>query len=271
MSNSYTLRTGTLPLLVSFPHNGILIPQDIQAGMTPAGKSSKDTDWWVRDVYTCLDKMDASVLVARYSRYVIDLNRAPDDEALYPGQTETRLCPTITFDGAPLYEQDGPDSTEIQRRIDTYWWPYHAALRDELKRLRDLHGYVVLWDAHSIRGFVPLFFSGQLPDFNIGTHDGRSADPALADALMDYCGAQIRETAVLNGRFKGGFITRHYGDPVYGVHAVQLELNQQLYLDDENMVPPVLHPEKSRQLAAVLRDLLELTLRTAAEIARRPS
>lgn len=260
MTDTYRFYEGKLPLLISFPHDGTLIPEKIATRMTAVGRLSADTDWHVHALYQCLDTIPASVIVANYSRYVIDLNRPADDAALYPGQSQTTLCPTSTFDGAPLYTDDNPDAREIRQRRRRYWQPYHERIRSELERLRATYGYALLWDAHSIRGVVPRLFDGRLPDFNFGSNDQRSADAAFCTELLHYCHTQLAHTAVANGRFKGGYITRHYGAPEHHVHALQLELNQQLYLRDETRIPPQLDPRKAQALSAVLGRLLDLVL-----------
>jgi len=184
-------------------------------------------------LYAFARDMGASILVATHSRYVVDLNRPPDGASLYPGQSVTGLCPVDTFDDTPLYANgDVPDDAEVAARRDAVWVPYHAQLSAELERLRALHGTVVLWDAHSIRSVLPRFFEGKLPDLNLGTANGESCDPALAQALLAIAEAAQGYTAVLNGRFKGGHITRHYGQPGHGVHAVQLEMTQCSYMQE---------------------------------------
>src|SRR6478735_8877366 len=223
----FTLHTGTAPLLVSLPHDGSEIPPDIAARLVPAARRAPDTDWHVSRLYGFARELGASILVPRHSRYVVDLNRPPDDTSLYPGQNTTGLCPTVQFSGDPVY-RDGaaPDPDEIAARVGRYWRPYHAALEGELQRLRAAHGRVVLWEGHSIRGEVPFLFEGRLPDLNLGTADGRSCSPALQARLVEVLQGQRRYDWVVNGRFKGGYITRQYGDPEHGVDAVQLEISQ---------------------------------------------
>ncbi len=247
----YSLQRGVSPLLVSVPHAGTELPEDMKARLTAAAAPLPDTDWHVEKLYDFAPNLDATLLVAKMSRYVIDLNRSPDGAALYPGADETGLCPTSTFDRQPIY-RSGSEMTvsEAGDRIERYWRPYHEALKFELDRIIDLHGFAVLWDAHSIRSRVPRFFEGRLPDLNFGTADGASADAALAGGLMELAGASD-QTSVLNGRFKGGYITRAYGAPAKGVQAVQLELSQRNYM---NEAPPYSYDEAR---AADLRGLLE--------------
>ncbi len=229
-----TLHRGTAPLLISLPHDGSDIPDVISARMTPEARRAPDTDWHVSRLYAFARELGASMLVPRYSRYVIDLNRPPDDVSLYPGQNTTGLCPTVRFSGDPVYLPGlEPTPDEIAARIDTYWRPYHDTLRDELDRLRAQHGRVLLWEGHSIRGECPFLFDGRLPDLNIGTASGTSCAAATQSRIEIVLHAKNRYGGVVNGRFKGGYITRRYGDPGNGIDAVQLEIAQRIYMDEE--------------------------------------
>lgn len=232
--DNFSLHRGRVPLLISLPHNGSFIPDELAARMHPAARCSPDTDWHVGRLYEPLAQaLGASVLKPQASRYVIDLNRPTDGQLLYPGQRETGLIPTIGFDGEPLYldgETPGPD--EVQRRINDFWRPYHQALSHELARLCAEHGRAVLWEGHSIRSQVPMLFDGRLPDFNLGTAAGASCGEALQSRLQACLESQSRFSFAVNGRFKGGYITRHYGSPAAGVQAVQLELAQLNYMDE---------------------------------------
>jgi N-formylglutamate deformylase len=232
---NFTLQRGRVPLLISLPHDGSFIPDDIAARMRPAARRSPDTDWHVGRLYEPLAQaLGASVLKPLASRYVIDLNRPADGHALYPGQRETGLVSTIGFDGAPLYLDGGlPDADEVQQRINDYWQPYHQAIAHELARLHAEHGRAVLWEGHSIRSRVPMLFDGKLPDFNLGTASGMSCGTSLQGQLQACLESQSRFSFAVNGRFKGGYITRHYGNPGAGVQAVQLELAQLNYMDEE--------------------------------------
>jgi len=233
MSDVFRFVAGDSPLLVSVPHDGRLIPEQQRARMTEAGLAIPDTDWHVAQLYGFAVELGASLLVARYSRYVVDLNRPPDDAAMYEGQVATGLCPRYTFAGEPLYHDDAPVSqAEARERIERYWRPYHERLAAALEAIRDRHGCAFLWDAHSIPSRVPRLFDGELPVLNLGNFDGRSCDPGLARALDGIASASPYES-VLNGRFRGGYITRHYGDPANGVQAMQLELAQRAYMDEE--------------------------------------
>ena len=236
MTDTYSLHRGTAPLLISLPHDGSRIPDAIAARMRPAARRAPDTDWHVGRLYEPLAKaLGASVLRPQWSRYVVDLNRPADGHALYPGRKETGLVSTVGFDGEPLYVDGAePDAEEIQQRVNEYWHPYHQALSQELERLRGEHGRVVLWEGHSIRSRVPMLFEGRLPDLNLGTADGARCGPALQQQLQAALQGQSRYTHVVNGRFKGGYITRHYGRPEAGVQAVQLELAQLNYMDEDS-------------------------------------
>ena len=228
----HTLTSGTLPLVVSIPHGGALLPEPYASAMTPAARIVADTDWHLARLYDFTHALGGSMLEANYSRYVIDLNRPASGESLYPGQTTTSLCPTETFRGEPLYDApDQPSAADMATRVDTFWRPYHDALHAELERLRAIHGHVLLWEAHSIASQLPRLFDGQLPDLNIGTFGGASCAPSVHEAAAASAAA-MPFTSVVNGRFKGGYITRHYGQPEQGIHAVQLEMSQCIYMDE---------------------------------------
>jgi N-formylglutamate deformylase len=249
----FHLTRGSAPLLVSFPHSGTYVPPDIAARMTEGALALPDTDWHVPRLYTFLDSLGASCIEATHSRYVVDLNRPPDDKELYPGQKKTGLVPVDSFAGAPLY-RDAPTQDEITARRK-FWQPYHDALAQELSRLKAIHGAVILWDAHSIESV--LLFEGRLPDLNLGTFDGKSCDADIAENVL----AAAKESpfsAVLNGRFKGGHITRHYGDRKKGVHAIQLEMAQAIYMDEG---PPFTYrPERAAKATATIRAMIKAAL-----------
>jgi N-formylglutamate deformylase len=252
---------GDAPLVVSIPHAGALIPLDIEARLVSPWLGRKDADWWLEQLYGFAADLGATVVRTAISRTVIDVNRDPSGVSLYPGQATTGLCPVDTFDGEPLYRDgEAPTSEEIAARRETYFEPYHAALRAELDRLRAAHGQVVLYDAHSIRSHAPRLFAGQLPQFNIGTNSGAACDPALTAAIEAACDASGLGR-VTNGRFKGGWITRHYGQPANGVHAVQMELACRGYMDEPPELtsetwPTPFQPPRAAQLQAVLREVL---------------
>ncbi|VAV90209.1 N-formylglutamate deformylase [hydrothermal vent metagenome] len=226
----FHFRQGNSPLLVSMPHVGVRLAPEMMADLNDPDRAIMDTDWYLDQLYDFLPDMGISLLRAEYSRTVIDLNRG--GVALYPGQSETELCPTTTFDNQALYRAGcEPDGAEILRRRKKYWQPYHDRLRAELDRIKAQYGYALLWDAHSIKSHVPRFFDGQLPDLNLGSGGGVSCGPALADGLLAI-GVASPYSTVLNGRFKGGYITRHYGDPDHDIHAIQLEISQTTYMDE---------------------------------------
>jgi N-formylglutamate deformylase len=255
----FTLTLGTAPLLVSFPHAGTEIPDELAARMTPEALQRADVDWHLPQLYAFAHAMGASTLAAHFARHVIDLNRPPEDESLYPGQDVTGLLPLDTFRKQPLYRPgEAPDAAEAQQRRALYWQPYHDALRAELDRLRKVHGSVVLWDAHSIASVMPRFFDGKLPDLSLGSADGRSCAPALQAAVEAVMGAQSQFTHVSNGRFKGGYITRHYGRPNDGVHALQLEMCQSTYMDER--APFAYRPDLAVQVQPLLQRMLSAVL-----------
>lgn len=260
----FELIKGNQPLIISMPHNGQEIPDDIKNTMTEAGLAVPDTDWYLDKLYDFAASMGISLINPRYNRYVIDLNRNTNGENLYPGANSTELCPTTAFDLSPLYKTGHePNDAEISRRVNTYWQPYHQALTNEIARLKAEHGYVVLLEAHSILSVVPRFFEGQLPDFNFGSNQGESCKAPLVNAVeaIDFS----PYSQVTNGRFKGGFITRHFGQPKQQVEALQLELSQATYLDEDTLA---YNEEKAAQVKPKLKALVTTLLNYANEQAR---
>lgn len=224
-----TVRRGAAPLIVSLPHTGTEIPKDYQDDLVSLWLARKDADWWIDRLYDFAGSLNATIVHTAISRTVIDVNRDPSGVSLYPGQVTTELCPTTTFDGEPLYNEKSSDEAEIAERRSRYFTPYHDALTAEIARLRALHENVVLYDCHSIRSVIPRLFEGMLPEMNIGTNAGQSCDPALTEAIASLAtGSSFSH--VVNGRFKGGWITRQYGRPQDGVHAVQMELACRAYM-----------------------------------------
>jgi len=254
----YSLHRGSAPLLISLPHDGCDVPPWLHARLTPDAGRLPDTDWHVSRLYGFAKELGASILQPRWSRYLIDLNRPPEDFSLYPGQNTTGLCPTAQFSGASVYlDGQAPAPDEVQERVEKYWRPYHAAIRAELDRLHAAHGRVLLWEGHSIRSVVPFLFEGRLPDFNLGTADGQSCSPARQQAVEAVLRAQADYSWIANGRFKGGYITRHYADPARGIDAMQLELAQHNYMDEDSFE----YDERvAARTQALIRRLLEAAL-----------
>lgn len=261
MKDWLTVHEGSAPLVIGLPHTGTQIPPEIEARMTSPWLARKDADWWVDRLYDFAADMGATLVRTAISRSVIDVNRDPSGVSLYPGMTTTDLCPTETFDGEPLYrEGQAPDADEIAERRATWFDPYHAALQSQLDRL-SARGPVVLYDAHSIRSVVPRLFEGELPQFNIGDNDGSTCAPELTQGVEAAC-AISGSILIVNGRFKGGWTTRHYGRPSAGIHAIQMELADRGYMADpagpvspDNWPSPY-RPESAEAMRGHLRRVL---------------
>ena len=233
MSELYQLHCGTAPLLISVPHAGTGLPDWLRPRLVERASEVEDTDWHMECLYAFAKDLGASLLVPRLSRWVVDLNRPPENQPMYPGRNNTELVPTRFFTGDALYrEAELPGTAEITDRIERYWRPYHAALANELTRLRAVHGHAVLFDGHSIKSELPWLFEGVLPGLNLGTVEGTSCAPSLRSRLASHFAQWTRDTHVIDGRFKGGYITRHYGRPAQNVNAVQLEMSWRVYLDE---------------------------------------
>ena len=255
---------GDGPLILGLPHTGTYLPEAIRAKLNARGLLLADTDWHIERLYAGLVP-EATTVRATFHRYVIDANRGPDDASLYPGQNTTGLVPVTDFDGEPIWNEE-PDAADIAARKAEFHAPYHAALSAETERVRARHGVAILYDCHSIRSHIPFLFEGVLPDFNIGTNNGETCDPRIEAATFDLCAASGR-AHVLNGRFKGGWTTRHYGRPKEGVHAIQMELAQSTHLATE--VPPFAYDEKKAEaLRATLGAILERLVALAPELKR---
>jgi N-formylglutamate deformylase len=259
MTATFVLHRGDSPLVVSAPHVGTYVPASILGRLTPEAAELADTDWHVERLYEFARDLGASTIAATHSRLVVDLNRDPSGKPLYPGASNTEICPLGTFADGPVYRAGAaPDAAETASRIETFWRPYHAALDAELERVRRTFGVAVLWDAHSIVSRAPRFFAGTLPDFNLGTADGTSCDRALATRVHAILAAAPGFTAVHDGRFKGGYITRRYGRPAAGTHALQLEMAQSAYMVEG---PPFAwDPALAARVRPVLRACLEACL-----------
>ena len=265
MSESWlTVRHNDAPLIVSLPHAGLELPSDCVAGLVSADLARRDADWYVDQLYSFADDFGATIVRTAMSRTVIDVNRDPSGASLYPGQATTGLVPTETFDGRQLY-RDGaaPTPQEVECRKQLYFAPYHAALAQELARLSGLHKRVILYDAHSIRSAIPRLFQGELPIFNIGSNAGKACDPTLIERIAVIC-AGSRWSHVVDGRFKGGWITRAYGRPADGVHAMQMELAMRGYLLDEGD-PPCWDDDFASPIQEILRKVLEACLTFARD------
>jgi len=260
MSDVYSYHEGDTPLLLSVPHDGWQIPADIAQNMSGQARGIPDTDWHVSQLYAFARDLGVSIIVARYSRYVVDLNRPADDGALYENQVVTGVCPTQIFAGDSIYLEGA--KIDIASRVDRYWRPYHDRLAAALTEIRERHGYALLWDAHSIRSQVPRLFAGELPVLNLGTWDHRSCSKTIADAVMTAADAS-QYSAVMNGRFKGGYITRHYGQPDANIHALQLEIAQRAYMNESTLE---YDKDKAAELRVTLRALLQQFLESATAV-----
>ena len=244
---------GDSPVILGLPHTGTFVPEDVASRLTPRGRCLSDTDWHVERLYDAL-LPGATTVRATFHRYVVDANRDPSGASLYPGQNTTGLVPLTDFDGRPLWI-DPPTDAEIEARRNDFHGPYHAALAAEIDHVRARHGTVLLFDCHSIRSWIPHLFDGTLPDLNIGTDGSNTCAPAFERCLVDACRSADGYTSVLNGRFRGGWTTRHYANPQDGVHAIQLELAQSTYLVHES-APFDYDSTKAERLRTVLRDAL---------------
>ena len=242
------------PLILGLPHTGTFLPPEIVERLNARGRILADTDWHIDRLYKDL-LPDVTIVRATFHRYVIDANRPPDGESLYPGQNTTGLVPLTDFDGVPIWEMP-PDAAEVEDRRRRFHQPYHAALAEQVARVRAAQGVAVLYDCHSIRSRIPFLFDGVLPDFNIGTASGASCDPRVERLVAEICFKAKGYSAILNGRFKGGWTTRHYGQPGNGVHAIQMELAQATHLTTEE--PPFAYdPAKAEALRVHLKTILE--------------
>jgi formiminoglutamase len=300
MTDWLSIHRGAAPLVLAFPHTGTDIPADIEARLVSPELARKDTDWWVDTLYAFAAELGATMVRTSVSRSVIDVNRDPSGASLYPGQATTGLCPITTFDGESLYrEGQEPDEADIQARKARWFAPYHDALAAELDRLHKAHGHVVLYDCHSIRSVIPRLFEGELPHFNIGTNNGTTCAPELEARISSILshpgegrgpvgkaeetkrsanqlppsqldpglrrGGADEWTSVLNGRFKGGWTTRHYGRPARGYHAIQMELACRGYIDepvgpDPHPWPVPFDPDYARPMTEILTRVIQACL-----------
>lgn len=254
------VQSGDSALVLGLPHTGTELPTDIRSQLTPRGQTLSDTDWHVDRLYDGL-QAEATTVRATFHRYVIDANRDPSGTSLYPGQNTTSLVPLTDFDGEPLWLTP-PTAADIEHRRVTFHAPYHAALAREIERVREQHGIAILLDCHSIRSVIPYLFEGTLPDLNLGTDEGRSCAPVLEQRVSEICRAASAYTSVVNGRFKGGWTTRHHRQPTRGVHALQMELAQSTYLKTET-APFEYDLDKASCLRVTLQALLAELLEQA--------
>lgn len=255
MSTPFSLHQGTSPIILGLPHTGTDVPAEIWDRLNDNGRILADTDWHIHDLYAGLLE-NVTTVRATFHRYVIDANRDPAGVSLYPGQNTTGLVPETDFDDEPIWnEGKEPDAADIAYRLETFHAPYHAALAAEIERVKAIHGIAILYDCHSIRSHIPFLFEGKLPDFNIGTDMGRTCDPAIERIAVDVTAAAEGYDSILNGRFKGGWTTRHYGKPEAGMHAIQMELAQSTHLASE--VPPFAYDaQKAERLRNHLKTIL---------------
>jgi len=259
-ADTHSLAPGNTPLVISVPHSGTAIPPYLMPQLTPLARTLPDTDWHVARLYDFAAALGATLIVARYTRYQVDLNRPPDDAALYATGPATGLCPAQSFAGEALY-LDGRTAIEVgevARRRAQYWQPYHDELRTRLALLRERHGYALLLDAHSIRSEVPRLFDSKLPDINLGTYGGRSCSREVSAAVQAQLANATRFSHVVDGRFKGGYITRHYGNPEHRVHALQIELAQSCYMDEAGTA---YDPERAAPLRETLQKIVAALLK----------
>ncbi|QEL23357.1 N-formylglutamate deformylase [Bosea sp. F3-2] len=259
---------GSSPLILSMPHPGTALPPEVAAALNERGRLVEDTDWHMRRLYDFAAHFQPTIVEAQLSRFVIDLNRDPAGASLYPGQETTDLVPTTTFDGAPIWQM-APDAAEIERRKAAYFQPYHQALTAEIARVQAEHGYCVLWDCHSIKSVIPRLFEGTLPTLNLGTNSGESCAPSVEGAAIAAMASQPF-TQVLNGRFKGGWITRHYGRPFERVHALQMEIALSAYLGEE-AAPWTFDEAKAAPLQTALSAIIAAALDAARTLERSRS
>ncbi|MBD9524467.1 N-formylglutamate deformylase [Ensifer sp. ENS02] len=261
----FQVTQGTSPVVLAQPHTGTEVSSDIWDRLNDNGRTLADTDWHIHQLYDGL-LPEATVVRATFHRYVIDANRDPSGNTLYPGQNTTGLIPETDFDGKPIWKDgEAPTEADIAERIQTFHAPYHAALAAEIERVKSIHGIAVLYDCHSIRSHIPFLFEGRLPDLNVGTDDGRSCHPSIQSAVVNIVRNADGYTRVLNGRFKGGWTTRYYGRPETGVHAIQMELAQSTHLAAE--APPFAYDSgRADRIRPRLKDILTSLERVASEL-----
>jgi N-formylglutamate deformylase len=261
--NTFGFHQGALPLLISIPHAGTQVPEEIGERFTTTARRLPDTDWCVQELYEFAQGLGASIITANYSRYVVDLNRSADSSPLYESYPTSPVCPTHTFSGEPIYRSGmQPDQQEVDARIEEYWQPYHSKIAAELARMASHSGFALLWDAHSVASEIPGLFAGVLPEFNLGTRDHASCPREIGNALLDLITTDGRFGAVLNGRFRGGYITSHHARPDIRIYAVQLELAQRVYMEES--VPEGWDRNRAEHAIVLIERLLRCFVELAA-------
>ncbi|WP_374833045.1 N-formylglutamate deformylase [Paenochrobactrum pullorum] len=262
---AFELKSGSSPVIIALPHTGTDVPDDIMVRLNDNGLKLADTDWHIHHLYGGLLE-DATMIRATFHRYCIDANRDPEGVSLYPGQNTTTLIPTTDFDGLAIWKEgEEPTSDDIEDRLNRFHKPYHDALAAEIERVKKIHGIAILYDCHSIRSHIPFLFEGILPDFNIGTDMGKTCAPEIEAIAVDVTSKAQGYTSILNGRFKGGWTTRHYGKPENRVHAIQMELAQKTHLVSENL-PFAYDEAKAERLRVHLKTILQRIEAAAAKL-----
>ena len=247
------IKQGLSPLILCFPHTGPYIPDAINDTLNEQGREKADTDWHLHALYDGLAPEATSIRTCIH-RYVIDCNRDPQGKSLYPGQNTTDLVPLTDFDGLPLHKQV-PTPSQINARLRDFHRPYHTAIETQIERVKAAHGFAIVYDCHSIRSNIPFLFEGTLPHFNIGTNEGKTCAPSIEKAVYTLCEKAQNYSVVLNGRFKGGWTTRHYGLPDTNVHAVQMEIAQRSYMIETT--PWTYETNKAQSLRSHLKEILD--------------
>ncbi|GAA4113631.1 N-formylglutamate deformylase [Aquimarina addita] len=251
-----------VPILISIPHAGTQFPVEIKHYYKKKMRNHlDDTDWYVHKLYEFAPSLGITIIKANLSRWVIDLNRDPKSIPLY---TDNRLITAITpitdFYGNNIYTSSSsePDPIEIQRRLDLYYWPYYRQIETLIADLKKKFGKVLLWDAHSIRHLVSTIQKKPFPDMILGNNDQKTAHPQLILTALEKLRSKKFEVAH-NTPFKGGHITRYFGKPAQNVHALQLEMNKILYMDDNEIT---YNTKRASEVQEVLQDTLQHLIRT---------
>lgn len=262
---AFEVKQGSSPVIIGLPHTGTNVPDDIWARLNDNGRILADTDWHIHKLYDGLLE-NATTVRATFHRYCIDANRDPEGVSLYPGQNTTSLIPTTDFDGLAIWKEgQEPNSDDIQDRLSRFHRPYHDAFAAEIERVKNIHGIAIVYDCHSIRSHIPFLFEGTLPDFNIGTDMGKTCAAEIEAIAVDVTSKACGYSSILNGRFKGGWTTRYYGQPQNRVHAIQMELAQKTHLASESL-PFAYDEAKAERLRVHLKTLLQRIEDVAAKL-----